>query len=273
MKKIFSVMAIAMAVLSCESVDMQENGNESDVMKKDVTFVMKGITVEYATRATVQSEGMTDLWVYEGSELLAHQTIGDADFGMPTVSLNYGSHDLTFVASKSEGQTFGANWMCTRVLETFGKAMNVTVSKGSATSRQVELKRVNSKVQWTIEDVVPANAGKVIIAVETCMGVDGAFNGIGRQTYTREADLTSKRGATNVVASTTILPDAYGIENDCEATITIKNDAGDVIASYSNTVAVKSNRITNIHGNLFGDYGKQTVSLLTDWDAQKDVEI
>ena len=274
------VATLSLAPLaSCEHLDLPDNQTpeqpigQANKECKDVMFVLKGIQVDYATRATVQSEGMTDLWVYEGETLLKHQTSADSDFGTPTISLRYGSHDLTFVASKAEGQTFASYWHCSKLSETYGTAMNVTVSSGSSSSRQVELKRVNSKVQWTIEDVVPQTAATADVLVSTHYGLDASLGGKDAINYFRSIDISSRRGATNVVISSLVLPAAYGEETDCTATITFKDDADQTIVSYTNTVKVLANRVTNIHGSFFGTGGQHAVSLLNAWDEQNDVAL
>jgi len=280
MKHYFNLLAAMCAaiMLSCQKADLSELVGQSnaEVTKnvKDVQFVLKGLEVDYVSRATLSSESLTDLWVYEGTTLLKHQVSTDADFGAPTVSLAIGAHDLTFVASKAEGQTFTEGlWKSTRVNDTYGCVLSYTASK-SSTSKQVELKRVNAKVMWTIEDQIPQSASTMSFSLGTCFGLSAALAGVDSGKYSRDGvDITSKRGAIGTSFSAMVLPATYGEESDCETVITIKDADDKALCSYSKSVKVLNNRATNIHGTFFSSGGGMSVSLANEWAEVKDVDL
>ena len=70
---------------------------------------------EGMTRARLEADGkaMTDLWVldYVGGALVqqVHQAADDADFGTPTLSLDYGSHHIYFICSRGTMPTLSTD--------------------------------------------------------------------------------------------------------------------------------------------------------------------
>lgn len=267
MKKLFLVFALV-ALVGCQQYEFDE---PSALAKKDIQFVMKGLSVEYITRATLQSEGVTDLWIYEGTTMLKHQVSTDADFGAPTVSLSYGSHDLTFVGSKSTGQSFDAVWKCEKVNETFAKVMNVTVSSNSSASRQVELSRRNSKIGFLIEDAIPTGVASVHIKLATNLGLDADLQGVESGFYDVTASVASRVGTTGYNPMCHVLT-ATNDEEEASALIEFLDASGTVLYHYEKDVLVKPNRMTTIRGSYFaGDVNN--ISINNQWLDEYEVSI
>lgn len=88
-----------------------------------------------------------------------------------------------------------------------------------------------------------------------------------------DLDISSHAGTSNIRFSSLVIPALYATESDCTATITFSDASNTTICTYTNDITVKSNRITNIHGRFFGNNNAMTVSLNTDWDTQKDVDL
>ena len=263
---------IALALLSCEhytedDIAEQTPTEETTQTKaKDVTFVMKGITEEYATRATLESAGMTDLWVWEGSTLLAHKVSTDSDFGTPTINLTYGSHDLTFVSSKADSQSWDDGvWSTTKEWDTFATTMNVTVSGGSSNSRQVQLTRRSAKVKFVTEDAVPSNVKTMHLTVGNHKSLDKDLKGGSAFTHEATVDMTSKVGSTYTV-SVNVLTESATDEEDCAVMIEFKDASGSVLYKYERTVKLKPNRCVSLTGSYFSGASNAITRASTAWD-------
>jgi len=276
-KSLFVAVAVCCGLCGCQQIsldDVEGDAQEQGAKSRSVQFVLKGLTVDYATRATLASEGMTDLWVWEGQTLLKHQVSTDADFGVPTVSLTIGAHDLTFVASKSEGQSFSeGQWLCTKVKDTFGTVLAYTVS-GSSTSKQVQLSRLNGKVQWTIEDAMPAEAKTLLLNIEDqCFGLDASLDGVEAKAYKSSFNVSGYAGTTGLALSAMVLPASHSDGGQVDVSVTVKDGSDVVMCSYQNEITVKANEVCNIHGSFFSGGGAHEVSISNVWGQTTDYDI
>ena len=110
MKKLFLCAAIAVSLLACKSKDEPEN-----LQKQQVTFKVAAFeqtqepmsSPRKAPQATIlDDEGgtaLTDLYVFDGTTQLAHQTNDDQNFGTVTLDLTHGNHNLSFICTRSTG--------------------------------------------------------------------------------------------------------------------------------------------------------------------------
>lgn len=274
MKHLIYLLLTTIALTSCQQVDLtaEEDTTEQTSQARNIQFVIKGISVDYATRATLASEGITDLWVWEGTTLLKHQVSTDSDFGAPTVSLTVGAHDITFVASKSDGQNLtDGTWSCAKVKDTFAKVLPVTISSGSK-SRQVELTRRSCLLRWTIEDAIPSAVSKMRISVNNRYSLTSDLTAGTATAYQNTVDITSKVGQTGVSPSISMFTLSPTDEEQVSATIEFLSSTDAVLYSNTMEVSMKTNRVTNIHGNFFqGD--TNTISVNSTWLTQNDVSI
>lgn len=263
-------------MLSCEKAQLTTEDTPTDQRQtKQVTFVMEGITETYSTRATIQSAGCTDLWVFEDTTLLCHQQSSDSNFGLPSVTLAYGAHDLTFIASASEGQAWRDSlWTCTKVKDTFAKQMSVTVSSTSAKSRQVALTRRNSKVMFTTTDPVPSSVSKVHINVGTRLSLRADLTASDSISYEATVSVVSKQGSTTT-NYVNILAQSPTDEEPCSFLIRWLSSTDAVLYQYQRTLQVKANRATNLKGAFFSSSSSEShsISVSTDWDTQVDVAL
>lgn len=275
MKKLLLPFAIATMMAtssSCERADLQQQQSEQSTATKQVQFVMKGLQVDYVTRATLQSESITDLYIWEGTTLLKHQQSTDSDFGTPTVTLTIGAHDLTFVASKADGQSWANGmWQCTKVKDTYGAMLAYTVSKSSS-SKQVELKRLNGKVMWTIEDAMPSDAKQITISIPQCFALDASLNGASQSVYESKIDVSGYAGTTGTAVSLMVLPENHAEGSSVNATIAVSN-ATTALCTYTNAVTIKANQVCNIHGSFFSNATALSFSLSNAWGATTDYDI
>lgn len=271
-KTLLPLLALAL-LTACEHYTAEDIAEEqtpaeepTQTKAKDVTFVMKGITEEYSTRATLASVCMTDLWVWEGTTLLKHQVSTDGDFGTPTINLTYGSHDLTFVSSKADSQSLADGvWSTTKEWDTFATTMNVTVSGGSSNSRQVQLTRRSAKVKFVTEDVVPSNVKTMHLTVGNHKSLDKDLKGGTAYSHEATVDMTSKVGSTYTVA-VNVLTESATDEEDCNVMIEFLGSGDAVLYHYERVVKLKPNRCVSLTGNYFSGESNSVTIASTEWD-------
>lgn len=171
MKNLTLFLAAAAMVASCQNINDVAGVSPSE---KQVTFTLKGdftLTTSPMTRA-LSSEGkdMTDVWVFDyvdgDMKQQLHQTAEDEDFGSPTISLELGEHNLYFVATRSTGATLNTSaktLVFTKVLDTFYKALALSVTSGGNENRAVSLDRAVTKLKLTFTDAIPDGTASINI--------------------------------------------------------------------------------------------------------------
>lgn len=278
-KNLFLLAGIAVMLAACENEmdDVSAVSNE----KQTVTFSVQGDfekpNFEGMTRAGLEADGkaMTDLWVldYVGGALLqqVHQTADDADFGTPTLSLDYGSHHIYFICSRGTTPTLSTDahnitWATTS--DTFYKDYSMNVTSGSTTNKSVTLERVATKLGITIADEIPEGTAYVEVIPETW------YYGIDYVTGEPTAAQTSSPRVINIPSSkigkTNTNIYIFGLSSTTEWTTNVTvtacdandNTLGQTLITDAPFVA---NRATNYSGNLFSAGSGFALSLNADW--------
>ena len=214
---------------------------------------------------TLSQANMTDLWVFEGSTILAHQHTGDANFGSPSVSLSYGQHYITFIASSQSGQQFvSGTWSADKANDCFGSVEDVDVS--SATSSQaVVLKRCTYGLKWQSTDIVPPGVAKLRLSVSSMReSMQEGLHAVDGYERVYDYNVTSYVGR---VVSVTVygLPEYYGQEDNITSTIEFLSSTDAVLYSHTRTVPVLTNRRTIITGPLFNGSANSSILLNSEW--------
>ena len=273
MKKTIFLCAFVALLAAC-------NSNEP-LQTKSVTFCVS--TFEQSTepmgsprrapQATIlDDEGgvaLTDLYVFDGTTQLAHQTNDDQNFGTVTLDLSHGNHNLSFVCTRSTGLSYNAGVLsATSLRSTFGKTLALNVS-ASTPAQDLTLERLNGLVGVTIKDEFPATANEIefiinprytSLNVETLCGTNGAE-------WSQKISCTSKIGQTNVEYSFNILAPSRDEEFTADVTINIYNSASAVIYSVTiDDVRMAANTKTLISGNLFTS-PSASVTVNTTWNT------
>lgn len=177
----FMALAVAVILPSCTKDDDPEQtpavGRIKITMNRDplethkeITFGFDGahVSQQMMTRATLASLNLTDLWVYDGTTLLLHQTSDDANFGAPTVSAEYGDHTFYFVASRgSEPTQTGTVISWAKPSDTFWASLALTVAPSTSASQSVTLQRVAARLRVTVTDEVPAALASLCVTPST----------------------------------------------------------------------------------------------------------
>ena len=283
-KNLIGMMAMAIAMAGCqkETGEVTEEVNIEPIQDKiSITFSVGGdfeLTSLKAMSRGLAADGkdMTDLWVmdYVGGALVQqlHQTSGDEGFGSPTIALDYGSHHLYFVCSRGTGPTLSTDehkitWATTS--DTFYKDYGVEVTSGSATSRNVTLERVATKLRISILDQIPEGTAKIELTPATWYyGID-YISGEPTSAISagkREINIPSQYIGTTGEVTTSIFGISSATEWTTDVSIVARNGSDEVLGQATITDApFVANRVTNYSGNLFSAGGSFALMLSTTW--------
>lgn len=212
---------------------------------------------------------LTDLYVFDGTTQLAHQTNDDPAFGTVTLNLSHGNHSLSFVCTRSTGLSYSEGVLSASSLRsTFGKTLALNVS-ASTPAQDLTLERLTGLVSVTINDEFPATANQIefimnprytSLDIATLCGVSGSE-------FRQKVSCTSKVGQSGVQYSFNILAPSLDEEFTADVTINIYNSASAVIYSVTiDDVRMAANTKTLISGNLFTS-PSASVTVNTTWNS------
>lgn len=265
---------MALLSLSCSKKDEPQ-------VKQQVTFRVSAFeqttepmnTPRKAPQAAIlDDEGgtaLTDLYVFDGTTQVAHQTNDDPSFGTVTLNLSHGNHNLSFVCTRSTGLSYNAGVLsATSLRPTFGKTLALNVS-ASTPAQDLTLERLTGLVGVTIKDAFPATANEIEFVINpryTSLDV-ATLCGVSGSEFRQKVSCTSKIGQTNVAYSFNILAPSRTEEFTADVTINIYNSASAVIYSVTiDDVRMAANTKTLISGNLFTS-PSASVTVNTTWNT------
>ena len=283
MKKII-MMALAVATMTACSTNDESMLDGAAIKSKSVTFSLDGDwqgSDEAFTRAAVSGSSMTDVWVldYMGGTLKqqVHQTSSDADFGTPTVSLDYGEHTLYFVTSCGDGPTLNTTnhtLAFAKVKDTFWKSQAVNVTSGTAANQSVMMDRVVTKLIIQPTDAVPVTINAISIVLGTWYNAMDYLTGLptaAETTYDRTLTIPDSYKGTTGTFSVSITS-FCGADYTTSVAITAK-DGDNATIGYASiaSASLKRNRASRYTGTLFGNNNGLTMNIddiwLTDYEG------
>ena len=258
----------------------EDEGTEGKILKNVRVHVNGDFGSPTFTRA-LEADGkeMTDLWVFDymGDELVQtiHQTTDDTDFGEPNVLMEYGDHDLYFVASRGlnpevDDVEHTITW--SNVRDTFWKTITMNVNSTSATSVDVTLERVVTKLKLNIQDKVPAGLVNITITPEEWnYGIDYLT---GEPASVDDSPITIDVPSSYVGTTGNLSVSVFSLSGDSEwttdVTVAAKNGSNGTISSvHIDDVPLLANRATVYSGNLFTSGSTFTLSINDTWLSDK----
>lgn len=275
MKRLFLFAAIVAALVGCK-------GNEPDSQQsQQVTFRVNSMyqsqepmnAPRRAPQATIlDDEGgqaLTDLYVFDGTTQLAHQTNDQQDFGTVTLNLSHGAHSLSFIATRSTGITVADGVMTLGgIRPTFGKVVALDVT-ASTPAQDLTLDRISGQLVITINDAFPAAANQIEFIMATKYSQINVTNLLG----VNGAEWTQKVSCAAVVGTTgkeyvfnTICP-SLTQEYTSDFTINVYNSSDQIIYTVTiDDVRFAANTKTMLSGNLF-TVPSASVSVNTSWNT------
>ena len=277
-------LLVAVACLLCVSC-IQNQPTEARRTKK-VVFIVKTINVVTEPMQTSRADVMrspiyddtdgqelTDLYFFVDGELSCHQQNSQTDFGTIELELEYGYHDVTVVATRSDGQQLTNGVLEVEALKpTFGLRERITVLDVND-SFVLEITRITASLLVEINDEIPEGASFVRIQIADKyddLSVSD-FSGMNAYAYTKDIPIDGMVGNTGVVLSIAMLCPQYLSAYNTDVDITIYNENGGVISHHAiDDVPIKSNTKTRIFGEFFTPMNF-SVMVNYDWDEGVDV--
>ena len=277
-------LLVEVACLLCVSC-IQNPPVEARKTKK-VVFDVKTINVAIEPMQIIRAEEMrapiydddggqdlTDLYLFVDGELSCHQQNRQSDFGTIELELEYGDHDVTVVATRSDGQQLTNGVLEVEALKpTFGLRERITILD-TDDSFVLEITRITASLLVEINDEIPAGASFVRIHIADKyddLSVSD-FSGLNAYAYTKDIPIYGMVGNTGVVLSIAMLCPQYLSAYSTDVDITIYNENGGVISHHAiDEVPIKSNTKTRIFGDFFPPTSF-SVMVNYDWDEGVDV--
>jgi len=273
-------MAVALTMTACDGYVSYMNPREEEVCSKQITFALQGdwqLTEEPFTRAAVSGSAMTNVWIFDYDQLgelvqQIHQSSADADFGAPTINLNYGSHTLYFVTSQGDTPTLNTTnhtLAFDKVKDTFWKSVNVNVTSGTAANQSVTMDRVVTKLIVKPTDQVPMTLKSVDIQLSKWYNSIDYLTG---QPATATTDLVRSVAVTDNYHGTTGTI-YFIVQGFCGTTDFTTNVSVTAKDADSNTIGfasianapMKRNRTSRFTGTLFGNSNGLTMNINDEW--------
>lgn len=271
MKKVLFFSALAALILTgCKGKD---EPSQQQVVFRVTNFTATTEPMDGRAKAPQSliddGDALTDLYLFDGTTQLVHQTNDQAEFGTITVLLTTGNHTLHFVATRSTGLSYeGGILACTSLRNTFGKTLQLNVAGGG--DQNVTLDRLSGKLIITINDAIPTGASSLRIQVgDRYTSLDVAtLYGVSPAAFDQNVNISGKVGNTGHQVSLYMLaPDEDGYETDF--TLTATNTSSEVIGQATGTITIAPNTKTLLSGNLFTGT-RSFVVLNLAWNA--DIE-
>ena len=255
MKKFLLLSAFAALLIGCKG---QNEPAQVQAVQFTISTFEQSSQPLYAPKATIldDDEGtdLTDLFVFDGTTQLVHQTSTDEDFGTVVLNLTHGNHDLSFVLTRSTGityedgvLTFGA------VRSTFGKLLTLNVS-ASTSAQDLTLDRISGQLRLTINDAFPTTAAEIEFVVNPRYSQLNVTNlqAVNGASWNQRVSCTSKQGQSGVQYTFNHICPSLTSETTADVTLNIYNAGGSVIYSVTiDDVRMAANTKTLLSGNLF----------------------
>jgi hypothetical protein len=255
MKRILPLLAAICCLVAC-------NNNEP-TPTKSVTFHVDAFHIaqepmKAPQRAPILDDNdgtaLTDLYIFDGTTQLAHQTSDQEAFGTITLTLTHGNHNLSFVCTRSTDISVEDGTMTMGgVKPTFGKLLTLNVTN-STPAQDLTLQRLTGQMIITIQDAFPATAKEIefvinprysAIDVTTLCGTNG-------EEFSQRVSCTSKVGKTDQQFTMNLLAPSLTDEYQADVTINVYGDGGTVLYSVLvEDVRLAANTKTLLSGKLF----------------------
>lgn len=273
-KQLFFAVLCSLMLISCSQNEPKQ--------AKQVSFNVSSFSITQQSmnaprRAPILDDqdgtALTDLYVFDGTTMLVHQTSDLEAFGCVTLTLEYGSHDLSFIATRSIGQSYSAGVLSvTGVRPTFGKLQSITISDATD-AFDIVLNRVTGQLIINIEDAIPADADyiKFQIAQKYDNLLVASLNGTGVYAFEQTASLTSSVGITGKSFTINMISPAYQTQYTTDVTLSVYRSNDSVIAQHIiHDVPICSNTKTILSGEMFGG-SSFTITANHSWEDHINV--
>ena len=197
---------------------------------------------------------LTDIYVFDGTTEVAHQVSTAEDFGTIVLNLTHGTHNLSFIATRSTDISVADGTMTMGgVKPTFGKLLTLNVTNNTP-AQDLTLQRITGQMIITIEDAFPATAKEIEFVINPrYLALDVttlcATNG---EEVAQRISCTSKVGKVNQSFNFTPLAPSLTDEYTADVTINVYDSNSTLIHAVSIAdVRLAANTQTLLSGKLF----------------------
>ena len=197
---------------------------------------------------------LTDIYVFDGGVQVLHQTSDMEEFGTFTLTLTHGSHNLSFVCTRSTDISVADGTMTMEtVRSTFGKVLALSVSSNTP-AQDITLQRITGKMVITVTDEFPSNAHEIEFIINPRYKDLSTYTlcAINGESVTQRVSCASKVGKTDQQFAFTLLAPSLTDEYTADVTINVYNSSSVIIHAVSIAdVRLASNTQTLLSGKLF----------------------
>lgn len=256
MKKSIFLLVLVAILVSC-------NQSNEPVPTKSVTFHVDAFHIaqepmKAPSRAPILDDqdgtALTDLYIFDESTQLAHQTSEQEDFGTITLTLTNGIHNLSFICTRSTDISVENGTMTMgSVKPTFGKLLTLNVTN-STPAQDLTLQRLTGQMIITVLDAFPSTAKEIefvinprysALDVTTLCGTNG-------EEFVQRINCESKAGKTDQQFTMNLIAPSLTNEYQADVTINVYGEGGTVLYSVLiEDVRLAANTKTLLSGKLF----------------------
>lgn len=257
MKKSFLFLAlVAMTIASCSKDEVQPT--------KVVTFNSFG---EFQFDSFAKTPNVTDIWYFDGNDLLAHQTSGEP----VQLTLPYGQHSIRVIASagttpyvyQNEGKILFNN-----VGDTFHGSADITVNNSSPSAYEIELTRVVTQFSATITNPMPENVSKFKIVVSQWWRGVYASNGQAFYQVTKTVEYPVNPDMWGTTNNTFELMGFVPNDNWTTNIILYLMNGSEIVGEvHLDNIPFKKNRVSHCSGNIYDNSEAWNLSYDESWLA------
>ena len=270
--KHFYALAIGMALFAVAGCSNDNNELTDIKQSKAVTFRTDGWEITTTTRATLAEAQVKELWVFDGAQQMAKQVSTDTNFGTVTLDLDFGLHNLSFIATSGEATVNGST-MSGNIGNCFGKLLPLDVDANTGTQNLV-LPRITYAIYVSTKDYIPSNVTTMRLTIgNICRSVNVQTLG-GAEPQSNLVLNVSVAAAQGKKYSNFVTGFCPTLDTEASTAVQIEFLAGsNVVSSHTVEVPIITNRKTIISGTFFGANAKGAVSVNTTWLDDEEIEV
>lgn len=312
-KKNFLVAALMMAasVMSFTSCGENEVINQSEKQDQSAShgkvavklFCSPAPSVSYTRASIVANEKqLTDLYILdynkETGKLLQilHQTSTAEDFAEPTLNLDYGSHTIKVIATRSsspallgadgslwnlqENTTFAVAddsnvpvlWTSDKTSDSFGASQDVNVGIGKDQTIHIQLDRIVAKLVLKNTGTFPDDCSTIQLSLDEYKTWNWqSFSVMEAAKNQRISDASQYAGQTGSTISYFLLvPDGDGYTTDVSIQMNRKDSDKPYAAFTIPDVCLQRNRITTISGSYYDHEEGFFLTVNDEWEEEQN---
>ena len=275
MKKCVIALLAAMCLTACEksSEECVANGPAVD-NQAEVTLTFSPYTMEAMTRAATSVATVVthlDVWITDGStEVEAHQTNADADFGTLTVTLDKTkTYTLYAVGHRADGATL-SDGVISFVDDKITHSMFYTTTFSPATTTNLSclMNRIVADFRLEITDDIPAECKSFRFTVN---GIFDRWNVSTGGTHQLDRVSTISYGGTSSIFNVYAIVTDAQTTHDITVTALDENDQ-EVQTRTFEDVPLRNGYKTTYRGTFFIDTTASASFLVNDWNEYDTVD-